>query len=151
MIAALRHRGPDEFGLYRDDWAGLGSARLSIVDLEGGQQPIGNEDGTVWTVFNGEIFNYADVRADLEARGHIFSTRCDTETLVHLYEEYGPGFATRLNGQFALAVWDVRKRELLLARDRMGIRPLFYTQVGGQLVFASEIKSLMCAPGVRAE
>ena len=151
MIAALRHRGPDEFGLYRDEWAGLGSARLSIVDLEGGQQPIGNEDGTVWTVFNGEIFNYADVRADLEARGHIFSTRCDTESLVHLYEEYGPGFAARLNGQFALAVWDVRKRELLLARDRMGIRPLFYTQVGGQLVFASEIKSLLCAPGVRAE
>jgi asparagine synthase (glutamine-hydrolysing) len=151
MIAALRHRGPDEFGIYRDEWAGLGSARLSIVDLEGGQQPIGNEDGTVWTVFNGEIFNYVEVRADLEARGHTFSTRCDTETLVHLYEEYGPGFASRLNGQFALAVWDARKRELLLARDRMGIRPLFYTQVGGQLVFASEIKALLCAPGVRAE
>ena len=151
MIAALHHRGPDEFGLYRDDWAGLGSARLSIVDLEGGQQPIGNEDGSIWTVFNGEIFNYAEVRADLEARGHVFSTRCDTETLVHLYEEYGPGFASRLNGQFALAVWDARRRRLLLARDRMGIRPLFYARAQGRLIFASEIKSILCAPGVQAE
>jgi asparagine synthase (glutamine-hydrolysing) len=151
MIGALRHRGPDEFGLYRDEWAGLGSARLSIVDLEGGQQPIGNEDGSVWTVFNGEIFNYAEVHADLEARGHVFYTRCDTETVVHLYEEYGPGFPSRLNGQFALAVWDAPRRRLLLARDRMGIRPLFYTQQEGRLIFGSEVKAILTAPGVRAE
>ena len=151
MTGALRHRGPDEFGLYRDEIAGLGSARLSIVDLEGGQQPIGNEDGTIWTVFNGEIFNYSEVRRDLESRRHRLATACDTEVLVHLYEEYGPNFVERLNGQFAMALWDSARRTLLLARDRLGIRPLFYAQHEGRLIFASEIKAILTVPGVRAE
>ncbi|MCC6190170.1 MAG: asparagine synthetase B, partial [Anaerolineales bacterium] len=133
MIGALRHRGPDEFGLYRDGQVGLASARLSIVDLAGGQQPIGNEDGALWVVYNGEIFNYTELRPDLERRGHEFATHCDTEIILHLYEEYGPGFLNRLNGQFAIALWDARHKTLLLARDRLGIRPLFYTVQNGQL------------------
>jgi asparagine synthase (glutamine-hydrolysing) len=150
MILALRHRGPDELGLYRDAQVGLASARLSIVDVAGGQQPIGNEDGTIWVVYNGEIFNDPDLRPALERRGHVFATRCDTELIVHLYEESGPGFLSQLNGQFALALWDARQRRLLLARDRLGIRPLFYTQAGGQLSFGSELKALLARPEIRA-
>ena len=152
MISVQRHRGPDEFGIYRDRDVGLGSARLSIIDLRGGTQPIHNEDRTVWTVFNGEIFNHLDLRAELEARGHSFYTRSDTEVIVHLYEDHGPAFLERLNGQFAIALWDARRRELLLARDRAGIRPLFYTEVaGGALLFASEVKALLQDGRVRAE
>ena len=143
MLAMIRHRGPDEFGVYHDDWAGLGSARLSIIDLSGGQQPIGNEDGTLWIVFNGEIFNYIELRPDLERRGHRFTTNCDTEIILHLYEDYGPDCLKYLNGQFAIAIWDARQRRLFLARDRMGIRPVFYTLQNDQLIFGSEIKALL--------
>jgi asparagine synthase (glutamine-hydrolysing) len=150
MLGMIRHRGPDEFGVYRDDWANLGNARLSIVDLGGGQQPIGNEDGTVWIVFNGEIFNHVELRPDLEARGHRFKTHCDTEVVLHLYEEYGPDCLNYLNGQFAIAIWDTKTRSLLLARDRLGVRPLFYTVQNGQLIFGSEIKTLLAHPHVPA-
>ena len=150
MLAQLRHRGPDEFGYYHDDRALLGNARLSIIDLSGGQQPIGNEDGTLWIVFNGEIFNYVELRPTLEERGHRFATHCDTEVILHLYEEYGPASLNHLNGQFAIAIWDTQRRSLFLARDRMGIRPLFYTLVDDQIVFGSEIKALLAHPAVRA-
>lgn len=142
MLGQLRHRGPDQFGVYLDDKVGLGSARLSIVDLSCGQQPISNEDGSLWIVYNGEIFNHPELRVELETRGHRFSTRTDTEVIVHLYEEFGPQCLNQLNGQFALALWDARKRSLLLARDRLGVRPVFYTLANGRLVFASEIKAL---------
>ena len=151
MLSMLRHRGPDEFGIYLDEWVGLGNARLSIIDLAGGQQPISNEDGTLWIVFNGEIFNYVELRPDLEAHGHRFSTNTDTEIILHLYEEYGHDCLRFLNGQFAIAIWDVRERSLFLARDRMGIRPLFYTVKNGRLIFGSEIKAILAYPGVRAE
>lgn len=151
MLGMIRYRGPDEFGIYRDDWANLGNARLSIIDLSGGQQPIGNEDGTLWIVFNGEIFNYVELRPELEARGHRFKTQCDTEVVLHLYEEYGPDCLNYLNGQFAIAIWDSQERSLFLARDRLGVRPLFYTVSDGQLVFGSEIKTLLAHPNVRAE
>ena len=151
MLAMIRHRGPDEFGVYRDGWAGLGSARLSIIDLSGGQQPIGNEDGSLWIVFNGEIFNYVELRPDLEKRGHRFTTQSDTEVLLHLYEDFGPDCLNHLNGQFAIAIWDARKRELFLARDRLGIRPVFYTQQADQLIFGSEIKALFAHPAVQPQ
>ncbi len=150
MLGMIRHRGPDEFGIYRDEWANLGNARLSIIDLSGGQQPICNEDGTLWIVFNGEIFNYQELRPDLERRGHRFKTNCDTEVILHLYEEYGPDCLNFLNGQFAIALWDTRHRRLFMARDRLGVRPLFYTVVNGQLIFGSEIKTLLAHPAVTA-
>ena len=146
MILALNHRGPDEYGLYRDHQAGLASARLSIIDLSGGQQPISNEDGTLWIVFNGEIFNYVELRPLLENLGHHFSTHTDTEVILHLYEEYGPACLNRLNGQFAIAIWDNARRSLFLARDRLGIRPLFIRQTADSLAFASEIKSFTALP-----
>jgi asparagine synthetase B (glutamine-hydrolysing) len=151
MLGMIRHRGPDEFGIYRDEWVNLGNARLSIIDLSGGQQPICNEDGTLWIVFNGEIFNYVELRPELEALGHRFTTHCDTEVILHLYEEYGSDCLNYLNGQFAIAIWDTRKRSLFLARDRLGIRPLFYTVRDGQLVFGSEIKTLLAHPNVHAQ
>ena len=151
MLAMIRHRGPDGFGIYHDAWAGLGNARLSIIDLHSGDQPIGNEDGSLWIVFNGEIFNYVELRPLLEARGHRFSTNTDTEVILHLYEDYGPACLSHLNGQFAIAIWNTRDRSLFLARDRLGIRPLFYTVRDGQLIFGSEIKALLAYPGVRAE
>jgi asparagine synthase (glutamine-hydrolysing) len=150
MLAALRHRGPDEFGYYSDEWTVLGNARLSIIDLSGGQQPIGNEAGTLWIVFNGEIFNYIELRPRLEALGHRFTTHCDTEVVLHLYEEYGPDCLQYLNGQFAIAIWDKARRTLFLARDRAGIRPLFYTVADGQLIFGSEIKALLGHPATQA-
>src|SRR5205823_4692033 len=124
------------------------SARLSIIDLSTGQQPISNEDETLWIVFNGEIFNFVELRPDLERRGHRFTTNTDTEVLLHLYEEFGTDCLQRLNGQFAFAIWDARRRRLFLGRDRLGIRPLFYTQVNGSLLFASEAKALLASPGV---
>lgn len=151
MLAMIRHRGPDQFGIYRDDQVGLGNARLSIIDLGGGQQPISNEDGTVWIVLNGEIFNYIELRPGLEAKGHRFATASDTEVIVHLYEEYGPACLEHLNGQFAFAIWDKRSGELMLARDRLGIRPLFYTVTEGALIFGSEIKAMLVDRRVRAE
>lgn len=151
MLAMVRHRGPDQFGIYLGDQVALGNARLSIVDLSGGQQPIANEDESLWIVFNGEIFNHIELRADLEAKGHQFTTHCDTEVILHLYEEYGPDCLKQLNGQFAIAIWNERDRSLFLARDRVGVRPLFYTQAGGSLLFASEIKSILTDARVKAE
>src|SRR6266568_4237600 len=142
MLGFIRHRGPDAFGIYTDNEAGLAHARLSIVDLSGGDQPIHNEDRTVWVVYNGEIFNYPELRHELEKRGHQFYTRTDTEILVHLYEERGPDLFKDVNGQFAFALWDQRKKRLLLGRDRLGIRPLFYYHDGKRLVFGSEVKAL---------
>ena len=148
LLGPLRHRGPDQFGIYTDGRVGLGNARLSIVDLAHGQQPIGNEDGTLWIVYNGEVFNHLELRAELESRGHRFETRTDTEVIVHLFEEYGPACLNRLNGQFAFALWDSRAEALFLVRDRLGVRPVFHTRVGGRLLFASEIKALFADPSV---
>lgn len=151
MLAMIRHRGPDQFGIYLDDHIGLAHARLSIIDLSSGQQPIANEDKTLWIIFNGEIFNYLESRPELEARGHCFATQTDTEVLLHLYEEYGADGLQKLNGQFAFAIWDARKQALFLARDRLGVRPVFYTIADGALIFASEIKALLSDSRVRAE
>jgi len=151
MIAMVHHRGPDEAGVYLDEHIGLGHARLAIIDLSRGSQPLSNEDGTLWIVFNGEIFNYVELRQELESRGHTFKTASDTETIVHAYEEYGYGCLEQFNGQFAFALWDPRKRELFLARDRLGIRPLYYTLRNGQLAFASEVKSIGPHPDVSLE
>lgn len=145
MVAALATRGPDGTGFHTAAGIGLGHARLSIIDLEGGAQPIHNETGTVWTVFNGEIFNYVELRRNLEARGHRFYTHTDTEVIVHLYEEYGDEFVTRMNGQFAIALWDAPRRRLLLIRDRPGILPLYFSAQDGRLLFGSEIKALLPA------
>ena len=142
MIGFLGHRGPDAFGLYRDDQAGLVHARLSIIDLSGGDQPIHNEDQTLWIIYNGEVFNYPELREDLVKKGHLFYTRTDTEIILHLFEEEGPECLKKLNGQFAIAIWDTVNKRLFLARDRMGIRPLFYHQSGSRLIFGSEIKAL---------
>ncbi|MBK7895254.1 MAG: asparagine synthase (glutamine-hydrolyzing) [Candidatus Promineifilaceae bacterium] len=146
MVATLRHRGPDESGLYFfEDVAasvGLGHARLSIIDLVSGQQPLSNEDGTLWITYNGEIFNYRELRAELEAT-HVFATDSDTELIVHLYETYGADCLPRLNGQFAFAIWDERAQRLFVARDRLGIRPFFYTIYHHQLFFASEMKAIL--------
>jgi asparagine synthase (glutamine-hydrolysing) len=152
MLALLRHRGPDEFGILLDGEAGLGSARLSIIDLSGGSQPIPNEDKSLWIVFNGEIFNYIELRAELEQAGHRFGTSSDTEVILHLYEQFGPTALQRMNGQFAIAIWDSQKRQLFLARDRLGVRPLFYSQTSDHaLLFASEIKSILSDKRMRAE
>jgi len=142
MLSAIFHRGPDGFGAFYDREVCLGHARLSIIDLSGGAQPMSNEDGSVWITFNGEIFNFEELRAGLEARGHRFRTRSDTEVIVHLYEDYGAGCLKHLNGQFAFAVWDSVKKELFIARDRLGIRPLFYAERSGSFYFASEAKAL---------
>jgi asparagine synthase (glutamine-hydrolysing) len=150
MLAMIRHRGPDEFGIYIDNQAGLGNARLSILDLAGGQQPISNEDGTLWIVYNGEVFNFPELRRELEDCGHRFTTHTDTEVILHAFEEYGPACLKRFNGQFAIAIWDTRRKSLFLARDRLGVRPLFYTLVDGVLVFASEIKAILAAAKVHA-
>ncbi|HZJ32016.1 MAG TPA: asparagine synthase (glutamine-hydrolyzing) [Vicinamibacterales bacterium] len=143
MCSAIVHRGPDDEGVYLGDGVALGMRRLSIIDLEGGRQPISNEDGSVWIVFNGEIYNYRELRRDLEQRGHLFKTDSDTETIVHLYEEHGPRCVERLRGMFAFAIWDERTRQLLLARDRLGIKPLYYADRGNEIVFASELKPIL--------
>src|SRR5216684_7748821 len=143
MCAAMVHLGPDDEGFHVGPRVGLGMRRLSIIDLATGHQPIANEDGTVWAILNGEIYNYRALRRFLAGRGHVFRTATDTETIVHLYEEYGARCVERLRGMFAFAVWDEPRRRLLLARDRLGIKPLFYAEVGGRLVFASELKSIL--------
>ena len=142
MCDCLRHRGPDDEGFHLDAGCALGMRRLSIIDLPGGHQPISNEDGSVWVVFNGEIYNYRELRADLESRGHRFRTHSDTETLVHLYEDAGPGGVARLRGMFAYALWDAREGRLLLARDRFGKKPLYYAALREGLFFASELSAL---------
>lgn len=151
MIAAVRHRGPDDCGIYTKGNAGLGHARLSIIDLAGGHQPMQSADGELAIAFNGEIFNYIELREELEKRGHRFVTTSDTEVILHQYQEDGEECVHRFNGQWAFAIWDQRKRKLFLSRDRMGIRPLFYSETNRGFLFASEIKALLAAPNVRAE
>jgi len=151
MCAAMSHRGPDDDGFYLAGRAGLCMRRLSIIDVKAGHQPISNEDGTVWTVFNGEIYNYRELRRELESRGHRLSTKSDTEVIVHLFEDYGARCVNFLRGMFAFAVWDARRQELLLARDRLGIKPLHYAEVDGRLLFASEIKSILTDPQVERQ
>lgn len=142
MAGALSHRGPDEFGIYRDRHAGLAHARLSIIDLASGQQPLSNERGTLWVSFNGEIFNYVELREELIGRGHQFRTRSDTEVIVHAYEEWGAEAFRRFNGQWAVGLWDSERCELILARDPFGVRPLYVTEHAGRVSFASEVKAL---------
>jgi asparagine synthase (glutamine-hydrolysing) len=148
MCAAMVHRGPDDEGIHLDSFVGLGMRRLSIIDLATGHQPVRNEDGSVCVVLNGEIYNFRELRADLERRGHTFSTATDTEIIAHLYEEHGTRCVEAMRGMFAFAVWDSRRRQLLLARDRLGIKPLYYVEAGGRLLFASEVKALLQLPEV---
>lgn len=146
MTEAIHHRGPDEGGAFEDGVAALGHRRLSIIDRAGGSQPLSNEDGTSWIVFNGEIYNHRGLREELLSRGHRFRTVSDTETILHGYGEYGPAIVDRLEGMFAFAVYDSRTRDLFIARDRLGKKPLFYMVAGGALQFASEMKALYCSP-----
>ena len=151
MMKSLRHRGPDGSGSHTGPGIVFGHTRLSIIDLQGGVQPMKNGDGSVVVTFNGEIYNYKELQQDLRGRGYRFHTESDTEVLLHAYSEYGDDFLQRLNGMFAFALWDAREQKLLLARDRMGEKPLYYAEVGGQLVFASELKALREFPGVDLE
>jgi asparagine synthase (glutamine-hydrolysing) len=151
MIGVMRHRGPDADGYHFDGPVGLGHARLSIIDLAGGHQPMCNEDGSLWITFNGEIFNHVELRQELLARGHQFATRCDTEVILHLFEDKGEECVRYLNGQWAFAIWDANKRTLFLSRDRLGVRPIFYTSTPQSFVFGSEIKSLFTHPDVKRE
>jgi asparagine synthase (glutamine-hydrolysing) len=151
MRDVITHRGPDEAGLHCDRHAALAHRRLSIVDLSTGQQPLSNEDGSVWVVFNGEIYNHAEIRADLEAHGHTYRTRSDTETIVHAYEQWGEECIHRFRGMFAFAIWDAPKRRLLLVRDRIGIKPLYWSRTHGALLFGSEIKAILASGLIEAE
>ena len=150
MTEAIRHRGPDDFGFYHDGWAHLGHRRLSIIDLAGGHQPMANEDRSLWITYNGEIFNHAELRPALEQAGHRYTTRSDTETILHAYEEHGPGCLDLFRGMFALAIWDTRRRRLFCARDRLGIKPFYYYWDGRLFAFASEIKALLELPEISA-
>src|ERR1051325_2850710 len=152
ICRVITHRGPDDQGVMLKTGVALGMRRLSIIDLAGGKQPISGEDGSVTIVFNGEIYSFQELRPELEKRGHTFKTHSDTETIVHAYEEYGPDCVTHLRGMFAFAIWDDKKRELYIARDRVGKKPLYYTVTPGQtLVFGSEIKSILEHPDVERE
>ncbi|HSE18611.1 MAG TPA: asparagine synthase (glutamine-hydrolyzing) [Pyrinomonadaceae bacterium] len=152
MRDVITHRGPDDEGIYIDENVGLGHRRLSIVDVASGHQPMTNEDGSLYITYNGEVYNHADYRDELEARGHVYRTHCDTETILHLYEDYGDACVEHLRGMFAFAIWDRNKRELFIARDRLGVKPLYYVHTGdGSLYFASEIKALLEARAVKPE
>ena len=151
MTDRIAHRGPDGSGYFCDDFVALGHRRLSIIDVAGGQQPMGNEDGRLQIIYNGEIFNHADLRPELEAAGHRYQTRCDTETILHAFEQYGEDCVTRFRGMFAFAIWDKQARTLFCARDRLGIKPFYYWTDGTTFVFGSEIKALLVHPIVRAE
>ncbi len=146
MINIIRHRGPDEFGAYFDNKCVLGQARLSIIDLSSGSQPLSNEDGTIWITFNGEIYNYIELRPELERAGHKFKTHSDTEVIVHAYEHWGKDCVNHFNGQWAFAIYDKKKQSLFISRDRLGVRPVFYATHNGRFYFASEIKSIFCDP-----
>lgn len=148
MCQTLHHRGPDDEGFFSDDHALLGMRRLSIIDLDTGHQPLSNEDGTLWLIFNGEIYNYRELRTRLRQQGHHFTTQSDSEVIVHAYEEYGMQCVTHFNGMFAFAIWDAARRRLFLARDRLGIKPLYYWAQGEQLVFGSELSALLAHPAV---
>lgn len=149
MLTRIKFRGPDQSGIYLSNDVGLGSVRLSILDIEGGTMPLSNDARTLWIVYNGEVFNYLELKNDLITKGHTFNTTCDTEVILHLYEEYGTECLNMLNGQFAIAIWDTRKKELFLARDRVGIRPIFYSMSNNGFVFASEIKAIFEYPTIR--
>ncbi|HKP86181.1 MAG TPA: asparagine synthase (glutamine-hydrolyzing), partial [Blastocatellia bacterium] len=152
MRDTLTHRGPDDAGVFARDRVGLGHRRLSIVDIGGGHQPMANEDDSIWITYNGEVYNHRDHRRSLEERGHTYRTASDTETIIHLYEEYGPRAVEHLRGMFAFAIWDNPRRRLVLARDRLGIKPLYYVVTDdGAIYFASEIKALLEAGAVRPE
>jgi asparagine synthase (glutamine-hydrolysing) len=151
MNQRIAHRGPDDDGFFVDGNAGLAMRRLSIIDIQTGHQPITNEDETAWIVYNGELYNHQELRKDLEARGHRYRTKSDTETIVHLYEEYGRDCVKYLRGMFAFAIWDRRKRQLFVARDRLGIKPLYYRYDGKTLLFGSEIKAILAHPSVTPE
>jgi asparagine synthase (glutamine-hydrolysing) len=148
MNDALRHRGPDDQGVYVGPGIGLGHRRLSIIDIAGGHQPLSNEDGSVWVLLNGEIYNYQELREELLKKGHCFSTNSDTECIAHIYEELGEECFSRLRGMFAIAIFDVRRHRLLLARDRVGKKPLYYAQTPGRIAFGSELKALLAAGGL---
>lgn len=151
MADTIRHRGPDDEGYYVSGPIALGFRRLSIIDLKSGHQPLTNEDGSIWIVFNGEIYNYRELRTFLLSKGHVFKTQTDTETIVHLYEEMGLDCLQKLRGMFAFAIWDSRKQTLLLARDRVGIKPLYYHVTDKALVFGSEIKAILADPSIHVE
>lgn len=152
MRDVITHRGPDDEGIFIDGAVGLGHRRLSIVDVKSGHQPMTNEDDTLHITYNGEIYNHADFREQLEARGHAYKTHCDTETILHLYEEHGPACVEHLRGMFAFAIWDQRRRELFIARDRLGVKPLYYFHADdGSLFFGSEIKSVLAANAIKPE
>src|SRR5437660_4359938 len=148
MADAIRHRGPDDFGYYRDPWANLGFRRLAIIDVAGGHQPMTSEDGNLWLIFNGEIFNHAALRPALEAAGHRYTSRSDSETILHSFEQYGPDCVSRFRGMFAFAIWDKSARRLFCARDRLGKKPLYYYWDGRVFAFASEIKALFEHPAI---
>src|SRR6478672_5196335 len=148
MSDAIRHRGPDDEGFFIEGNVGLGFRRLSIIDLVTGHQPLANEDETIWIVFNGEIYNYQEIQEDLIRRGHIFKTKSDTETIVHLYEQYGTDCLQYLRGMFGFAIWDGRKRRLFCARDRFGIKPFYYYSDNEKFVFGSEIKTILKAGNI---
>ena len=145
MTGAIAHRGPDDEQIHIEPGVALGARRLSIIDLAGGRQPIANEDGSVWVAFNGELFEYPELRQELLARGHRLATRCDTEAWVHLYEDRGEGMFAKARGQFAVSLWDRKTRTLILGRDRVGICPLYYAEADGWLLWGSEIKALLAS------
>jgi len=151
MTDSIRHRGPDDFGYYRDPWAALGFRRLAIIDVAGGHQPMANEDESLWLVYNGEIFNHAGIRPELEKAGHRYTNRSDSETILHSYEQFGPACLQRFRGMFAFAIWDKNRRKLFAARDRLGKKPLYYYWDGRLFVFGSEIKTLLQHPAVSAQ
>ena len=148
MTDSIRHRGPDDSGFYQDEHVSLGHRRLSIIDILGGQQPMTNEDRTLWISYNGEIFNHGDLRPELEKAGHRYATHCDTETVLHAYEEYGPACLEHFRGMFAFAIWDKRARKLFCGRDRLGKKPFYYYWDGRLFAFASEIKALLRHPAI---
>src|SRR5215470_68846 len=152
MSDVITHRGPDDSGIFIDGRVGLGHRRLSIVDVAAGHQPMTNEDGSLQITYNGEIYNHADYRAELEGRGHVYRTHCDTETILHLYEEHGEDCVNYLRGMFAFAIWDAKQHQLFIARDRLGVKPLYYAHVDdGSLFFASEIKAIFQTGALRPE
>jgi asparagine synthase (glutamine-hydrolysing) len=151
MLKNIHHRGPDDQGVFIDKGLALGARRLSIIDLKNGHQPMSNEDNSIWIVFNGEIYNFLELRRELEKKGHVFKTYSDTEVILHLYEDYDLDCVNKLNGMFVFCIWDKRLSRLILARDRFGIKPLYYTITKNILVFASELKSILCFPGIKRE
>ena len=148
MLRPIAHRGPDGHAIHLDRNVGLGHLRLSIIDLSTGDQPMSNEDGSVWIVFNGEIYNFQELRDQLLSKGHVFKSRSDTEVIIHAYEEFGQDCVTRFRGMFAFAIWDSKRRRLFLARDRVGIKPLYYFQDSKAFYFASELKAIIADPTV---